>query len=122
VRLRSYGLAWGETANELICPIFGLPALPTIAFPPVPFEPRQKVPAVAAFTADRAAAWVDDVITDEARAWAAQRVAPTVLVEVCSASGLTGDAVERLLMWQTEVARSAHVPPFSHRTAHHGDR
>lgn len=82
-----------------------------IAFPPVPFGPREKVPAVATFTADRAAAWVDDVITDEARAWAAQRLAPTLLVEVCSESGLTHEAVARLYEWQTAVAQSAEVAP-----------
>jgi hypothetical protein len=98
--------AWGETANELICPIFGLSAFPVIAFPPVPFEPREKVPAVATFTADRAAAWVDDIITDEARAWAARRDPPTLLIEVCSVTGLTRDAVERLFMWHTVVAPS----------------
>jgi hypothetical protein len=91
--------AWGEAANELICPAFGLQSFRVVALPPVPFEPREKVPAVAAFVGERPAAWVDDVVTDEARAWARERRARTLIVEVSSASGLTREIVERLKAW-----------------------
>lgn len=70
-----------------------------IRFPPVPFEPREKVPAVASFAAAHPAAWVDDNVTPEAREWAAGRSTPTLLVEVESALGLTRPAVDELLAW-----------------------
>ena len=83
-----WATGWGEEANELICPLFGLPRLPVIAFPPSPFEPHEKVPAIAAFAGDeRPVAWIEDLVTDEARAWSAARSAPTLIVEVPSASG-----------------------------------
>jgi hypothetical protein len=91
--------AWGEAANELICPAFGLPSFRVVALPSSPFEPREKVPAVAAFVGERPAAWVDDVVTDEARAWARERQARTLIVEASSASGLTREIVERLKAW-----------------------
>lgn len=94
---------WGEAANELICPIFDLPPFRVVPLPPVPFEPRDKVPAVAAFTGDRTAAWVEDIVTDEARAWASERAAPTLIVEVSPASGLTRDIVEELQSWETTL-------------------
>jgi hypothetical protein len=90
---------WGAEANRVLCPFFGLPELPVIRFTAIPFEPREKVPPVASFAADRPAAWVDDNVTPEARAWAAARRPPTLLVEVESAVGLTRPAVDELLAW-----------------------
>jgi len=51
-----------------------------------------------------------DVVTDEARAWAAARSALTLIVEVASASGLTREPVERLKAWAADVALSLGVP------------
>jgi hypothetical protein len=90
---------WGEEANRLLGPHFGLPALPVVLLPPVPFDPAAKAPAVEAFVGDRAAAWVDDVVTDEARAWAERRPQPTLLVEITASAGLTRPDVDRLLAW-----------------------
>ncbi len=73
---------WGADANRVLSPFFGLAELPLVALPPIPFDPREKVPGVAAFAGDRAAAWVDDNITPEAREWARRREAPTLLVDV----------------------------------------
>jgi hypothetical protein len=95
-----WATGWGEDANRHLCPHFGLPELSVITFPPVPFEPAAKVPAIAAFAAERAVAWVDDVVTLEARKWAHERPHPTLLVEVDHELGLTRDAVEVLLAWR----------------------
>jgi hypothetical protein len=54
---------------------------------------------VAAYAGDRAAARLDDIATDEARAWAAGRPAPTLIVEVPPASGLTRELVDRVQIW-----------------------
>jgi hypothetical protein len=95
--------AWGEAANEHICSAFGLPAFRVVALPETPFEPREKVPAVDAFVGDRPVAWVEDVVTDEARAWSRERHAPTLIVEVSSATGLTRKDVERLKAWADDA-------------------
>jgi hypothetical protein len=96
---------WGEDANRVLSPHFGLPELPQIDLPPVPFEPHQKVPGVAAFAGDRPAAWVDDMLTPEARAWAERRTAPTLLVSVDSSAGLTRPVVDGLLEWAAALLR-----------------
>jgi hypothetical protein len=91
--------AWGEKANDLICPVFDLAPLRVIDFPRIPFHPRDKVPAVASFVGDRPAAWVEDIVTKEAREWATSRSAPTLIVEIDSATGLTRRVVDELLRW-----------------------
>lgn len=99
----AWASGWGEAANELLCPIFDLPPLPVIPLPAAPFEPRDKLPAVAAFTGERPAAWVDDIVTVEARAWAAQRTVPTLIVEVSAAAGLTREIVDELQAWRARL-------------------
>jgi hypothetical protein len=100
-----WATGWEEDANDLLSPILGLPRLPVILFPPKPFEPREKVPPVAAFVGDRAAAWVDDAMTPQARAWAAGRTAATLLVGIDPGVGLTRDAVERLSGWSLDLGQ-----------------
>ena len=110
-----WATGWGQDANRLLCPHFDLPALPVVAFPPVPFHPAAKVQSIAAFTAakvpaiadlarEQAVAWVDDVVTPEARRWAQARSHPTLLVEVDHRIGLTRDAVDSLLAWRLSLA------------------
>ena len=72
----AWATGWGDDANRLLCPHFGLPEMSVIAFPPVPFAPSAKVPAVDVFVGDDAVAWVDDVVTPEARRWAENRKHP----------------------------------------------
>jgi HAD domain in Swiss Army Knife RNA repair proteins len=100
----AWASSWGQAANELICPLFGLPAFPVVPLPPAPFDPREKVPPIAAFTRDRPAAWIDDVLTEEARLWAAERRYPTLLLEVNGSTGLTQEIVEQLLAWHHALA------------------
>lgn len=91
--------AWGQEANKHIAPVLGLPRLPVIEFPPIPFHPREKVPAVASFVGEHPAAWIDDALTQEARDWAASRTSPTLLVDIDAAIGLTRAAVDTSLRW-----------------------
>lgn len=91
--------AWGDEANRLLGPLLGLPRLPCVRFPPVPFAPELKVPAIAAHVGNRPAAWVDDLIPAAAYAWARSRATPTLLVEVDPAVGLTRATVDRLERW-----------------------
>jgi hypothetical protein len=93
--------AWGENANVVLCAHFGLPTLPVITLPEAPFDPSEKVPPIDAFAGDRSTAWVDDLITPDARRWAQERIAPTLLVEIDHRVGLTRGNVDRLLSWPT---------------------
>ena len=100
-----WATSWGGNANLHLSPRFGLPVLPTITFPQAPFDPPAKVPAIDLFVGDSAVAWVDDLVTVEARRWAKERTAPTLLVEVDHALGLTREAVEELLAWRLNLGR-----------------
>ena len=94
--------AWGEEANRAISPTLGLESWPTIPFPPTPFHPRAKVPAIGEFVGGRACAWLEDEMTREAYEWAESREAATLLVDIDPTKGLTREHVERCLSWVTD--------------------
>jgi hypothetical protein len=100
-----WATGWRENANELYLPLLGVEPLPVIRFPPVPFQPELKVPAIAAVVGDRPAAWIDDNHTDAGRRWAAKRSAPTLLVSVDPAVGWTRADVDRVLAWTADLRR-----------------
>ena len=101
-----WATGWGEEANRLIAPRFGLSSWPTVPFPPIPFPPAEKVPSVDRFIGDLACAWVEDDMTKEAFDWAARREAPTLLIEVEPSIGLTREMVERLSDWANGLTGS----------------
>jgi len=73
-----WATAWGADASRLLGPLLRLPDLPVIAFPPVPFRPRDKLPAIIRYAGHRPLAWMDDALPPEAQAWAACRRTPTL--------------------------------------------
>jgi hypothetical protein len=75
-----------------------------VQFPPIPFPPEQKVPAIAAAAGDRPVAWIDDNHTDAGRKWAAGRDAPTLLVPIDPALGWTRAEVDQVLAWSADVS------------------
>ena len=79
--------------------------MPFVAFPPVPFDPAAKVPAIDAFVGERAAAWVDDIVTLEAKRWAGERTHPTLIVQVDPSAGLRAH-VDELLSWAAALPRA----------------
>lgn len=85
-------------------PLLGLEPLPVVRFPPVPFDPELKVPAVAAVAGDRPAAWIDDNHTDAGHRWAAERAAATLLVSIDPAVGLAREDVDRVIAWAAAQA------------------
>jgi hypothetical protein len=95
----AWATGWGDHANRILAPHFGLPEYPVVVVPSTRFDPADKVPAVAAYAGERPAAWVDDIVTPEARAWAARRAAPTLLLDVDPAVGLVRAQVDELLEW-----------------------
>ena len=94
-----WATGWGSEANRLIAPVLGLSQLPLIVLPSALFDPREKVPAVAAYADQRPAVWIDDTLTPEAWAWASDRGVPTLLIDVDPAIGLTRGAVDTALSW-----------------------
>ena len=100
----TWATGWGDEAHRLISPVLGLPEFPAVVFPRVPFPPVEKLPAVRDFVGDRPLAWMDDVITPEAKQWAAERAAPTLLIYVDPAVGLTEATVSEARTWAERLA------------------
>jgi hypothetical protein len=98
-----WATAWGDEANTIYAPKLGLDPLPFVTFPPLPFLPEQKVPAIAAAVGDRPVAWIDDNHTDAGRRWAADRDAPTLLVPIEPSTGWTRSDVDAVLKWCAEL-------------------
>jgi hypothetical protein len=94
-----WATAWGATANRLLAPLLGLPAMPVIAFPPVLFHPRDKLPAIIRYARRRPLAWADDALAPEAHRWATRRRIPTLLLSVDPAEGLTRRVIDQSLHW-----------------------
>ncbi|MEV0269180.1 HAD domain-containing protein [Hamadaea sp. NPDC050747] len=94
-----WATGWGVNANRLLAPLLGLAQLPVIQFPPAPFRPEDKVPAIAAYAEGRPAVWIDDMLTAEAYAWADRRAEPTLLIAADPAEGLTRAMVDEALSW-----------------------
>ncbi len=70
-----------------------------IALPPVPFHPRDKLPAITRYAGHRPLAWIDDALPPEAHTWAANRRTPTLLISIDPAEGLTRPAIDQALQW-----------------------
>jgi hypothetical protein len=98
-----FDLAWAsacpEDLNKYCAPLLGLDPMPRVPMPRSPFDPELKVPAIREFVRDRAVAWLDDLFGSAARAWAAERTAPTLLVDVDPAIGMTEGLVDELRAW-----------------------
>lgn len=91
--------SWGKRASRDIAPLVGLPqGLPYLKFS----KGRRgghsyKLPVLQKFLGDYPAAVVDDEIGHDMKEWAAQRQAPTLLVEIDPRHGLVDEQVEQLL-------------------------
>ena len=88
-----WATGWEHDANRLIAPILGLPELPVIEFPRNAAGRFTKLHTVARYAADRPLVWIDDELTDAARAWAAGRATPARLIDADPAIGLTQEIV-----------------------------
>jgi hypothetical protein len=103
----AWATGWGPQANVLLAPFLGLPELPVITFPPAPFLPKEKVPAIASFADGRPAVWIDDMLTPEAYAWADDRADPTLLISADPAEGLVRSMVDEALSWAATLQTPA---------------
>jgi len=94
--------SWGQEANDVLCPLWGLPRLPTVEFGDVTFKrgTTWKLPAIRRFLRDRPVAWVDDELGHDAHRWAwrrCRRSVPTLLLDIRPDLGLTQENVDALL-------------------------
>jgi hypothetical protein len=100
----AWATSWEHDANDLIAPLLGVPVdLPVVTFEASDAGWMVKLPAIAAFAADRPTAWVDDQISDADRAWADARQAPTLFVSTDSRIGWTRDHIDQLLTFADEI-------------------
>jgi hypothetical protein len=106
-----WATGWEERANEHLPYLLDLPfsELPSLTFEgrAVFGSAHWKVDAIDEYAADRPAAWIDDNMNEECRAWADRRSAPTLLVETSPSEGLTDAHVEQLLSWAAGVKAAA---------------
>ena len=102
-----YDIVWATTwehhANRTIGPLLGLPALPVVEFRDRGRGDTRKLPDVSRYAGDRALAWVDDHLYDDADRWAAGREAPTLLIRPTSTLGLSDDHFEQLVAFASEI-------------------
>jgi hypothetical protein len=101
-----WATAWEHKANRLICPVLALPELPVIEFPLTgPDYLFRKLPAVVDSVGDRPCAWIDDEHQPDHHVWARERGAPTLLIDIDPAEGLTARVAGRLADWAATLSR-----------------
>lgn len=105
-----WATGWGAEANRLLAPLLMLADLPVIAFPPVPFDPCDKLPAIRKFARRRPLVWIDDALPVAAHTWAARRRVPTLLIGIDPAEGLTRPVIEEALRWADGASASTSDP------------
>jgi hypothetical protein len=99
-----WATGWGDHANQLLGPLLRLPALPVVSFPPAPFDPRSKLPAIITYAGNRPLVWIDDMLQSEALDWAAKRTVPALLICIDPAEGLTRPVIDQALQWANHAA------------------
>jgi hypothetical protein len=85
---------WKDRANDHLPHVLRVGPYPHLTFGAS--EGHWKLASVIAHAGDRPLAWIDDDVNDAVRAWAAERAAPTLIVETAPSSGLTAAHAERL--------------------------
>jgi hypothetical protein len=102
-----WATGWEEKAAEYLPHLLGIPDLD---LPVLSFDGRAvfgsahwKIGVIDEYAGDRPAAWLDDNLDEECKAWAANRAAPTLLVITEPAVGITDEHVDDLLAWSATV-------------------
>ena len=99
---------WEEKANDHLPSLLGLGPFPYLSFDAdaragTSTPGHWKLAAIDAYAGDRALAWIDDRFNDACRAWAADRPAPTLLVETVPDTGLVGAHARELRSWASAL-------------------
>jgi len=102
---------WEEKAEEHLPHALGLPrGLPFLSFSSNPGRAHAhwKLAAIEAHAGQsRPLAWIDDAHDDACHAWAAARLAPTLLVTTTPAVGCSAVHADELVAWAAGVAGGA---------------
>jgi hypothetical protein len=102
-----WGSSWSVADRTTLGRVLDLPVFTgAVELPSGQFDPELKVPAVHDRAGDRACAWIDDLLGPGAFAWAASRVAPTLLIPADPAVGMTRTHVDELLAWPRELGNA----------------
>jgi hypothetical protein len=105
----AWATAWNEEANRLLAPLLNIAPLPVVTMPSAPFQPDDKIPPIAAYAGQRPVAWIDDIHTPRAHDWAANRTAPTLLITIDPAIGLTRASIDTVIAWAARAARAGQI-------------
>lgn len=98
-----WGSSWSDEERALLAGVLDVPRFHgAVDLPRGTFDPALKVPAVDRAAGARPLAWIDDMLTPDAWAWALARSVPTLLIPIDPAVGLTHQHVRQLLDWATE--------------------
>jgi hypothetical protein len=104
-----WATGWEERANDHLPYLLKLPfrALPTLSFGgrAVFGSAHWKLDAIERYARGRAAAWIDDNVDEECRAWAEARPWPTLIVQTQAPEGLTDAHVSELVAWAEGLRR-----------------
>lgn len=95
-----WGSSWSDEERAVLAGVLDLPYFHgAVELPRGQFDPALKAPAIERAAGARSLARIDDLLTPEAWAWASARPAPTLLIPIDPAVGLTGEHVQQLLDW-----------------------
>jgi Swiss Army Knife RNA repair-like protein len=100
---------WEEKADDYLPHLLGLPRFPHLTFERNPGREltHWKLPAIDSYAENRSIAWIDDAFNEACFAWAAERSAPTLLVQTQPTTGLDDAAAEELKGWALSRAAAA---------------
>jgi len=104
-----WATGWEHDAPRLLEPLLGCPSMPVVEFTQRPAIgiALEKLPDVAIYVGSRPVAWVDDELSHEEEAWAAQRGVPTLLIRPNPSIGLTDVHVDELIGFARSVTAGA---------------
>ena len=97
-----WATGWEDRANERLPQLLGLDGdLPYLTFDgKARFgSAHWKIEPIDRYARDRPLAWIDDCLDESCHAWAASRMAPTLLVPTEPFTGLTEELTDALLRW-----------------------
>ena len=103
-----WATTWGDDANDVLCPLFGLQPLPVLCFDVDDVGPGEmlKMPAIRRFAGESPCAWIDDEpFGEDALHWERTRREPTLLVQTQPATGLGDGELDRLLAFARSCER-----------------
>ena len=106
-----WATTWMGEANDVLCPLLGLPTLPVITWPDEDEDEGDgrvhwKTRGLVSWAAGRPFVWLDDEVTDVDRRWVRQNHHADVLLhQVTPSTGLTNADLAVVTAWLTHASR-----------------